>query len=389
MKPLGPADIRNANALACIRAFREDGAPLSIAELAHLTELSRPTVDAVLSGLEESGVVMVVEANGASSNGGRPARRFVLNASGSLVAGIDAGPRNARILIADLNGHVVAQASSTFDAAASGEERILALGDTVLEALERTGLPTGRLRAACIAVSGIVGDDGRVENSFAVPQWNGVEVAERIAQRFGCEALLENDIKLAAFAEHHMGAARDVDNILFIQTGNRVSLALTFDGQIFQGAHRSSGEVGSLRGMHWTSTSVKGQLTWRNGDTAEQVFAKALTGEPEALAEVTAFTKEIAPLITTVSLVIDPARIVVGGGLSRAGDLFVDILRAEIHHLTILASKPEVTASPLGSLGTALGALALAFQSWSTPLFGIEGVAVPEITLPGEFEGAA
>lgn len=384
MNTLGPANIRHANALACIDVFRAVDEPLSISDIAARTGLSRPTIESVISGFELRGLVTEVEAAEAASSGGRPARRYALEATSALVAGIDAGPRNVRVLIADLRGHIIARATKVIAGAPASDERLDIVSAVTAEALERSGVPAANLQAACIAVSGIVGESGRLIDSFAVPEWNGVSIAEHIAAGFDCAAVLENDIKLAAYAEHHMGAAQDVDNILFIQIGNRISLSQTFDGQIFQGAHRSAGEVSSLRGMHWTKTSVKGQLTWRSGQTAEQVFASAATGDATALDEVTAFIQEIAPLLTTVSLVVDPARIVVGGGLSRAGDLFVDMLREEMHRLIVLANKPEVTASPLGSIGTASGALALAFQFGSESLFGIADVTVPTFVLDRE-----
>ncbi|MDQ0643599.1 ROK family transcriptional regulator [Microbacterium murale] len=384
MNTLGPANIRHANALACIDAFRSVEEPLSISDIAARTGLSRPTIESVISGFEARGLVAEAAAAEAASSGGRPARRYALESTSSVVAGIDAGPRNVRVLIADLRGRIIARATKVIDGAPTSDERLAIVTAVTADALQRSGVSAANLQAACIAVSGIVGESGRLINSFAVPEWNGVAIAEHIADSYDCVAVLENDIKLAAYAEHNMGAAHDVDNILFIQIGNRISLSQTFDRQIFHGAHRSAGEVSSLRGMHWTKTSIKGQLTWRSGETAEQVFARASAGDETALSEVVAFIREIAPLLTTVSLVVDPARIVVGGGLSRAGDLFVDMLREEIHRLIVLADKPDVTASPLGSIGAATGALALAFQFGSESLFGIADVAVPAIVLDRE-----
>lgn len=384
MIALGPADIRHANALACIGVLSASDDALTIADIAAATGLSRPTVDAVLSTMEQDGLV-AARGTQTLGTGGRPARRFALDATSALVAGIDAGPRNVRVLLADLRGRVIGRAERAVPERPSAQERLDFIADVVAEALASSGFGPDRLRAACVGVSGILSADGKLLDSIAVPEWNGYDIAGSIGARFGCAALLENDIKLAALAEHHAGAARDVDDILFIQIGNRISLGQTAQRQIFQGAHRSAGEVGSLRGMRWASNSVKGQLTWQTAATAEEVFALAIAGDDIALAEVRAFTREIAPLLATVSLVVDPARIVVGGGLTRAGDLFIDMLRDEIHHLIVLQHKPEVVASPLASSATAVGALALGFQSWSSELFGVAGVPVPELALtPGE-----
>lgn len=388
MNQLGPADIRRSNALACLSALRATEEPVTISDLVAVTALSRPTVDAVIASFEQRGTVVAASASAGTSAGGRPARRYALDEMSALVAGIDAGPRNIRVLISDLRGRVVSRADATAPETLDGAERVDLVMDTVHKALDASGAEPGRLQASCTAVSGIVGEDGRLVDSFAVPEWNGVAIAEQVAERFGCESMLENDIKLAAYAEHHMGAARGIDEILFIQIGNRISLSQTFGGQIFQGAHRSAGEVGSLRGMRWTRTSVKGNLTWRTGASGEQVFASASAGDADALEEVREFITEIAPLLSTVALVVDPARIVIGGGLSRAGDL-VEMLRDEIRRLIILPAQPEVVASDLGSIGTAAGALALAFQRGSERLFGIPDAPVPAITLPADEQAIA
>jgi len=380
MNALGPADIRHANTHACIAALRATEKPLSIADLSAATGLSRPTVDAVLATMEQRGLVAALAPEMVGA-GGRPARRYAMDATNGIVAGIDAGPHNVRVMLADLRGRVIACVEHPVPAQPSAEARLDFVADVITEALTTSGAAPAALRAACVAVSGILSDDGRLVDSIAVPEWNGLAIADLIGTRFDCAALLENDIKLAALAEHHAGAARDVDDILFIQIGNRISLGQTAKRQIFQGAHRSAGEVGSLRGMRWASNSVKGQLTWRSAQTAEEVFAHATGGDEAAMDEVRTFTQEIAPLLATVSLVVDPARIIVGGGLTRSGDLFVDMLRAEIDHLVVLPRKPEVVASPLGSRATAVGAMALAFETWSSELFGVSDVPVPEIAL--------
>lgn len=376
-----PADIRHANALTCVHVLRTSAGPLTISDITQRTGLSRPTVDAVIAGLEAHGVVAGATADSATTSGGRPARRFQFQADSAIVAGVDAGPRNIRVLLANLQGTVIARAERTIDGAPSASQRMDLVAETVRDACTAAGVSQGKLTALCLGVSGIMGFDNKLSHSFAVPEWNGADIAQRLGDTFNCDVVLENDIKLAAFAEHHMGAAQLVDNTLYVQIGHRISLALTRDGGIYQGAHRSAGEVGSLRGMHWTKNSVQGQLVWTSAPTAEQVFAKALAGDADALAEITHFAAEIAPRLTTVSLALDPDLIVVGGGLSQSGGLFVEILRDEIHRLIMIEGKPNVAASTLGSDGTVLGSLALAFETSSRRLFGIEGVPVPDITI--------
>ncbi len=388
MSTLSPADIRHVNALSCVHVIRSTPETLSISDIAARTGLSRPTVDAVVAGLEARGLLAESAADAGQASGGRPARRYRFDADTSIVAGIDAGPNNIRVILANLRGTLVGRFDRQISASLSADERVDAVIAAVENALRSSELSPSMLKAACVGVSGIIGDDGDVLQSFVVPEWNGVGVAQRISEAFDAHVFLENDIKLAGFAEHHLGAAQFVGNTIYFHIGNRISMSLMIGGNIHQGFHRSSGEISSQRGMRWTHSAVQGQLMWSSAPTAEQVFANAKKDDPDAIAEVERFVVEIAPHITTVGLALDPDLIIIGGGLSRSSDLFVDMLRTEIHRLVMLDGKPAVAASTLGSDGTLFGALALAFQKSSQVLFGIEDVPVPDLAYPGNREDA-
>jgi predicted NBD/HSP70 family sugar kinase len=191
----------------------------------------------------------------------------------------------------------------------------------------------------------------------------------------GCAVSIENDIKLAAFAEHHLGDT--VDSLIFLQIGNRISVSVIVDGKILQGSHRLAGELGTQRGMRWTETSQRGQLQWSTGAEAEKLFERAASGESEAQQEISLFCAEIAPKITSLLLAIDPERVIVGGGLSRAGETLLDPLRRHIHHLLTSEEKPELSLAQLTSDGAVTGALGHTFEHSSTQIFGIGGVPAP------------
>lgn len=389
MTTLSPADIRHVNALSCVHVLRSAPGALSISDVAARTGLSRPTVEAVVVDLESRGLLTEAPATPTPSSGGRPARHYRFDADSSIVAGIDAGPNNIRVILANLRGTLIGRYDRQISGPLTGAERVDAVISAVREALTRSELTPDKLQAACVGVSGIVSDDGAISQSFVVPEWNGVGVARQVSEAFGAHVFLENDIKLAGFAEHHLGAAELAENIIYLQIGNRISMSLMIGGNIHQGAHRSSGEIGSQRGMRWTSTAVHGQLMWSSAPTAEQVFANARAGDAAAIAEIQRFVAEVAPHVTMVALAVDPDLIVIGGGLSRSSDYFVDLLRTEIHRLVMLEGKPSVAGSTLGSDGTLFGALALAFQNSSQTLFGIEGVPVPDLAYPGHDGGVA
>ena len=358
-----PSTVRTVNARACLLVLRDASEPLTLGELAAATGLSRPTVDAVLQDLAAAGTV-APSAPAPSAGAGRPARRVAFVPSAASVAAIDIGARSVRCLVTDLAGTELARASVPFSAEAPV--------DALLAAVEATG---HRPRAVGVAVPGILAADGRIAQSLAVPALVGLDPAALLEERLDCAVGVDNDIKLAALAEHHLGGP--ADSMLFVQLGHRISVAAILGGRILQGAHRLAGELGSQRGMRWTTSSERGRLMWSTGSEAKPLLERAATGEPAALAEVEEFCREIAPRLATVLLTLDPARVVVGGGLSRAGETLLAPLREALDHLLMTETSPDMVAARLTTDGALVGALGAGFRHGSAHLTGIPDVPAP------------
>ncbi|RCS75024.1 ROK family transcriptional regulator [Brachybacterium alimentarium] len=359
------AAVRQGNARDCVLSLREASGPVSVAELAARTGLSRPTVDSVLQDLADSGALLLASpAVDRGGRPGRPARRFALDPSSATVAAVDLGERSVTCLVSDAVGTVLARTTvpaETGDHLAAAEEAVRGTG----HAPQCLGL----------AVPGILAADGRIAQSLALPDLVGRDLAAELAQRLGAEVVVENDIKLAALAERHLGPP--AESIAYVQIGHRISLALILDGRILQGSHRLAGELGSQRGMRWTSSSERGRLTWSTGDEAFPLLERAAAGDSAACQEIDAFCAEIAPRLATVLLTLDPELVVVGGGLSRAGETFLDPLRRNLHHLLMSPDQPDLVPARLTADGSLIGALGRAFEHGSARITGVVGVPAP------------
>lgn len=363
---------RRANAAACLTALRDARAGWTIRQLATHTGLSRPTVDAVLRDLTATSPVL--DDHGSHAAGaGRPARRFSFTPGAGSVAGLDAGPNVTRLVLTDLAGTVLARDETATDGV-DGLARIELLHRFLTDTCRTAG--AGPLRGIGLSVPGIVDTTGRISHSLAAPSWVGLDVAAELSGLAGCPVAVDNDVKAAALAEHRLRDPRP-DHMLFLQLGNRVSLALVVGGQVLQGSRRIAGELGTRRGMRWTRTSARGQLRWQSAATAAEVFARSAEGEKAATTEIESFCAEIAPLVATIALTVDPAVIVVGGGLSRAGDALLDPLTAAVHDQLTVDARPELVTSLLRSTGPGVGALGLAFEHLSTELVGVAAVRPP------------
>ncbi|MEE1618344.1 ROK family protein [Brachybacterium sp. J153] len=367
------AEIRQASTRRAHLALREAEQPLSIAELVAATGLSRPTVLSVLDDLTARG--LVVPAAPAEEPGpGRPARRLRLDPDAAHVAGLDLGARSVRAVLADLTGTVLARSTVGLD-----PEDLLGSLRHALEEVD-AGPDAAPLGAVGLSVPGLLAADGSVGSSLALPALAGRDLARELAEVLEAPVVLENDVKLAALAEHRLGAEADgpaADGLVLLRIGHRISVAIMVHGQILQGAHRLAGELGTQRGMRWTAGSRRGRLVWSTGDEARPLLERAATGDADAQQEVRAFCEEIAPRLAGLLLAVDPEMVVVGGGLSRAGEALLGPLRAALGSQLTGPGRPRLVPAALPADGSLVGALGRGFEHGSARIVGVPDVPAP------------
>lgn len=355
-----------------------DGGPATVAALARSLEISRTSVENAVAVLSESGLLVDAPAPGASG-AGRPARHYAFHAGAGTVVGLDIGVASVRVILADLAGRVVAQRSFPgVEAQADGAAKLQAVIDHVRRTLADADLPASRLRAVGVSLPGLIDDAGRVTLSVVIPEWSGVDIGAQLRQAFGCPVAVDNGVRLAAVAEHHLGVAQLVDDVIYLSVGNRISMGLILGGRPRRGIHNAAGDIGRLafRGLD-TGT---GQISWRTAPTAAEVFAAARAGDAAARDELDAFIDELAHGIATLTMTVDPAMIVIGGGLSAAHEQLLDPLRAALPRHLGLPFQVPIAEARLGAEAAAHGAVVHAFQRHASDVYGIDDMPVPPIT---------
>ena len=377
-------DVRQANLSgARVAIALRDGGRATVAQLAERTGLSRPTVEAALPALRGRGIVGMVDEQTLGGRGaGRPARIFEFIADAGFLIGVDVGIHKVRVVIADLAGRIVAWYEREVGRDFVGVGRLEVVTQSVHECLGEAGIDVARLSrlsGMAVAVSGMVGSDGRLIVSRNFPDWEGVDIAGRLHDEFGCPVAVENDMRLAALAEHRMGAARLVDDVAYFFAGHRVSMGLIIDGKLRRGRHNAAGEIGEI--VFSMQVDESGQLRWVSADTAEEVFRKAAAGDPAAIAEIELFVAGLATGMATVTMAVDPDVVVVGGGLSRAGEELLRPLRAAVMKEIRVPVRPSIIQSELGAESVVLGALAHASGQAMERLYLVPDMPEPDIDI--------
>src|SRR5512146_1209059 len=362
-----PPLLKHLNERAVLEAIR-GGAPISRAEIARRTGISKPTVSLALRALHGQGLVRETEPDPSRPHYG--ALYFEPVPEAALVLAVDIGTRFIRAALGDLAGNVRARRDVPFIGTdlASTIDAVAALCE---ELVDRGG--GARLDGAVVGVPGVVDPvDGSVSLASNAAGIEGAKFAERLSDALGLTAQLENDINLAALGEQWRGVARGVDDFLFLSIGTGMGAGLVLRRELHRGRNGAAGEldyafvgVGPEVDPCAAAVAVFAQelASRHTGVTSllppyepRPIFAAAREGDPLARSIVAEEARRIALHVLPVAAVADVELVVLGGGIGANGDLLLEPIRAQLAEA--LPYPPRVEVSALGEAAVLTGALA-------------------------------
>lgn len=311
-----------------------------------------------------------------------------------LSIGVDIGGTKIAAGVVDEQGRIIAQAvrpTPARDPAALES----AVADAVGELREQHPVA-----AVGIGAAGFVGSDRRTVVFAANLAWRDRPLAERVEALVGLPVIVENDANAAGWAEFRFGPAAQADTMLMMTVGTGLGGAIVLDGRLVRGRWGFAGEIAHMNLVpdgQWCGCGNRGCLEQYTSGTAlvRSARAQALTGDPllaplleraEGRAEridgplITLMAedgdpgcrRELAELglwlgrgAASIAAVLDPEIIVIGGGVSEAGDLLLAPAReAYARSLTARAHRPlaPFTAAEHGNRAGIIGAADLARQ---------------------------
>lgn len=335
--------------------------PLTIAEVAAKTRLSRPTAAAAIEELEVLGwVESLAPATPIDRSAGRPARRVAFRSTTAIVAGIDIGVEHVKVVVADLDGTILLEEISDVPTPISGAGRVDAVITAAHSSIASIG-PRMPLLAIGVGSPGPMDGYGVVRASPPIPEWEGLDLGARLSRPLGAPVILENDIMVAAVAENYFGVGRGSSNFVYLHAGRRISSAVIIGGRLHRGFNGAAGMVGEMPELRWHTAPERLLARFDDRLTTLEIFAAAANGDHVARDAVETYVDEVATGLSAVVLSVDPELVVVGGGTSLAGAEFSGLLRARLTARARLVNPP-VQVSSLGERAVVLGAIRLALD---------------------------
>ncbi len=317
--------------------------------------------------------------------------------------GIDLGGTNLKVALVERTEGIVRQAVLPTEAQ-HGPERVL---DRIVEGVARVvqGFEAhGHVEGIGIGAPGVVSlDRATVSKPPNVPGWDSVHLGDELGPRLRAAGIdvagpivAENDANAAALGSAFYGSGRPFDSFVMVTLGTGVGGAIVVDNRLFRGTTGAAGEIGHMSidyegpydragvagaieaylGQRFLSHHARYQLLARDTGlhetgghdlkdmTPQHVHAAALAGD-EAAIEVLAWAgHKLGVVLGSVVNLLDIRKIVVGGGVSRAGDLLLDPARRAMGRCVIpsMCEGIEIVQEVRGNDVAMLGAARLVFE---------------------------
>lgn len=307
--------------------------------------------------------------------------------------GIDVGGTKVLGGVVDEFGKVIATARK--DTPRQGGVALTqAIADTAKELLAEY-----EASAIGVCAAGFVSSDRKT--MLATPNiadWNGVNLDYELTQLIGLPVVIENDANAAAWGEAKFGAGQNQDHMMMLTIGTGIGGGIVVNGALYRGAFGTAAEFGHIRVVpdgHLCGCGARGcfeqyasgnallrharaaisaspeiarNLLARGDGTTAGLTGKTITdaardGDPVALAAFNTTGQWLGAGIASLSVILDPACVVIGGGVIDAGEILLKPTRESLERNMPFAGKhpyPQIIAAQLGNEAGLVGVADLA-----------------------------
>ena len=213
-----------------------------------------------------------------------------------------------------------------------------------------------------------------------LPGWTGTPISDEIAPAAGVRVAVENDANALAVAERHFGAARHVDDFVCVTLGTGIGGGCYIGGRLNRGAHFFANALGHIpievdgiactcgrRGClePYANAAALVRYAGPGFSSAEAVIRAANAGDGRAREAIVTLARYLAVGLAALIELLDPAMLILSGGLAQDNPLLVPRLEAELAGRVPVwdLRQMRIAVSELGYFGGVLGAAAVARES--------------------------
>ncbi|MGC4019175.1 MAG: ROK family glucokinase [Muricomes sp.] len=281
--------------------------------------------------------------------------------------GVDIGGTTVKIGLFGQSGEVFEKWEIVTRTENNGENILPDISASILGKIQERKLDKSAFLGVGVGVPGPVAEDGSVNGTPNIG-WKYKNVKKELEDLTGLEAWIENDANVAALGEMWKGGGLGEKNIIMITLGTGVGSGVISGGKIISGSHGAGGEIGHIC-VNYEETAVCGcggrgcleqyasatgivrlanrklesgkrdTLLTKEPVTAKAVFDAVKLGDRVATEVAEEFGCYLGYTLANIALVVDPAVFVIGGGVSRAGEVLIPFIQKPYLERAVFGTK--------------------------------------------------
>ena len=309
--------------------------------------------------------------------------------------GVDLGGTTVKIAYFDETGTMLDKWEIPTVVANNGEKILPDIAASILQFIDQKNIDRSAVIGVGIGVPGPVDGKG-VVNKCVNLGWGVFNIAETLSGLVGFPVKAGNDANVAALGEYWKGGGKGAENMIFATLGTGVGGGIVIGGRLLHGAHGSGAEIGHLvlnrdetevcgcgkRGCVEQYCSATGivrlahraleasneysKLRQHNPLTCKDIFDCGKAGDPLATRVLDQYYTYLGESLANLCDVVDPEAVVLGGGVSKAGQMLLDGVRPHFDRYVFHAARgARFALASLGNDAGAYGAFKLALDAFA------------------------
>ena len=296
--------------------------------------------------------------------------------------GVDVGGTTVKMGFFETDGRLVDKWEIQTNTEGGGKDILSDIAQSIDNKLAQEGISKSDVQGIGIGVPGPVTSDGVVHGCVNLG-WGTVDVAEQLGSMTGLSVAVGNDANVAALGEMWQGGAKGSKDVIMVTLGTGVGGGIIVDGKIVAGFNGAGGEIGHITvnndeiepcncgqyGCLEQYTSATGIVRMakrklaKTADetvlrgytelTAKDIFDEAKNGDQIAIGLVDELGEILGAALSNMACVVNPEIIVIGGGVSKAGQILIDTIQK--HYMETAFRSCKETRFALATLGNDAG----------------------------------
>ncbi|WP_043932332.1 ROK family transcriptional regulator [Bacillus sp. EB01] len=368
--------------------------PISRADIAKLTKLTKPTVSSLVSELIEQDLITEEEAATSTIAGGRKPILLSINYSAYYIIGVYAAAEVIRVILSTMDGKIINSFSQEISELPTKDEFLEMVIEKIDYVIHHSKIERSLILGIGFAMHGLVDPVQGVAIFSPHLHLEDIPLKETLEREFNLPVLVENDVRSLAIAESWFGQGQNVSDFICLSVGRGIGSGIFINDEIYRSSFNTAGEIGhtivklngekcqcgnngcleayasesailkkAKRGVndHPGSIIHEWLTVGKTELSLEMVFNAARKGDTFAISILEETGNSLGLAIANMVNLLKPSKLILEGYIFEQGDFVVAPLKKMIEKYTFKSPHEHISVvcSELGKTGMALGAVVL------------------------------